>query len=203
MLFDGFLLYLFLLALIISHFAIIIQSGIYWGHIRYIFKFINNVNSLNLNKLPLYFLCSCILTIFVPIIAPLVTSSLVIHTTQKENCAFGKTTFLDQLMQGCLNTTENINNEELYLNFHSLMIKDNVGEIACNDILHNDWINNWFDDHCDKVNMYFWIWVALRIFCFGGLILVLIIGFIIAICPKRMNHHVCSRRKQKVSNKEY
>lgn len=182
--FDGFMLILFIIALVVSQLAILIHGGIYWGKIRNIFKYVDKIPFNRTHKLPLYSLLSWIFAIVIPIIAPLVTGSLIIHNTSSSKCSNGKTAFLTQITRVCQNQSPTTNDYRLYNNFKSNMFKNGIHNCTNVDLYSNKWINDWFNSNCNTIHTYFWIWIGLRIFCFGGLILILLITFIIAITPK-------------------
>ena len=192
--FDGFMLILFIIALLVSQFGILIHGGIYWGRIRNIFNHIEKMPFNKMHKLPLYSLLSWIFAFCLPLIAPLVTGSLVIHNTSKSKCSNGKSAFLAQLTRVCQNQSPTSEDYKLFNNFKSTMFQNKYYNCSNVDLYSDKLINDWFKSNCDEIHTYFWIWIGLRIFCFGGLILILIITFLIAITPKL-------RSTKKISNR--
>ena len=181
---DGFLFYTFILALFVSQFALIIHSGICWNQLK-LFSYLNKIDGNVIHKLPLLFLLTMIFGIIVPIIAPLVTGSLIIHNTSSDKCEIGKSEFISQILKVCKNDSPQENDYNLYNHFKESLYKNHVFNCSDEFWTQSKWFNDWFYDRCNKIHMFYWIWIGLRIFCFGGIILVVLVAFLIALIPKR------------------
>ncbi|OHS96855.1 hypothetical protein TRFO_09752 [Tritrichomonas foetus] len=181
---NGFLLVIFIISLIISQIALLVHGAIYWSSIRNLFPHVKTEPLNKLRQLPLLSLLTWIFSLFVPLIGPLVTGSMIISQTKREKCVNGMKAFVSQVMNVCLNTSPMEEDFKLFENFNSTLHQNSVYNCSQNDWSTDKWFIDWFNSRCTEIHKYFWIWIGLRIFCFGGIILVLIITLIIAFCPK-------------------